>query len=200
MPALIAAYRAAEPQATVLLEVGNRRQVVDALRARRADVGVGGRAPAPDLVAHRLADNDLVVVANGPVRDLGAATWLLREQGSGTRATLEAYLEQRGILPRELLTLGSNGAIRQALVLGLGVSLISRHAVAAELRAGTLRVLEAPGTPLHRPFHVLTVRSPPPRPAAALLAGFLRSRTARELVAGPARQSISLIRSTSRSV
>ena len=183
MPALLVAYRAADPRVTVLLEVGNRRQVVEALRRRRADVGIGGRAPAPDLVAHRLADNDLVVVSSGPA-DLRNATWLLREQGSGTRATLEAYLDQHAVVPRELLTLGSNGAIRQALVLGLGVTLISRHAVREELRTGALRVLDAPGTPLHRPFHVLVTRNPAPRPAAVRLATFLRSRAARAALAG----------------
>jgi LysR family transcriptional regulator, low CO2-responsive transcriptional regulator len=183
MPALLVAYRAAEPRATVLLEVGNRRQVVEALRRRRADVGIGGRAPGPDLVGHRLADNDLVIVSSGPA-DLRNATWLLREQGSGTRATLEAYLDQHAVVPRELLTLGSNGAIRQALVLGLGVTLISRHAVVEELRSGALRVLDAPGTPLHRPFHVLVPRNPAPRPAAVRLAAFLRSRAARAALAG----------------
>ncbi len=183
MPALLKAYRSVEPQATVLLEVGNRRQVVDALRQRRADIGIGGRAPARDLLAHRLADNDLVVVGSAAQRDLEALTWLLREQGSGTRATLEAYLEEQGIAPRELLTLGSNGAIRQALVLGLGVTMISRHAVAAELRSGALRVLDAPGTPLRRPFHVLVARDPPPRPAAARLAAFLHSRAAQAALA-----------------
>lgn len=177
-PALLKAYRAVEPQATVLLEVGNRRQVTEALRQRRADIGIGGRAPGRDLLAHRLSDNDLVVVGSAAQRDLEALTWLLREQGSGTRATLEAYLEEQGIVPRELLTLGSNGAIRQALVLGLGVTMISRHAVAAELRSGALRVLDAPGTPLRRPFHVLVARDPAPRPAAARLAAFLHSRAA----------------------
>jgi LysR family transcriptional regulator, low CO2-responsive transcriptional regulator len=179
MPALIKAYRAVEPGATVLLEVGNRREVVEALRRGRADVGIAGRAPAHDLVAHPLVDNDLLVVGMSQARDLSAATWLLREEGSGTRATLEAYLVQQGIVPREQLTLGSNGAIRQALAVGLGVSLISRHAVAAELAAGTLQVLDAPGTPIRRPFHVLIVRTPPPRPAARRLVEFLRSEAAR---------------------
>jgi DNA-binding transcriptional LysR family regulator len=183
-PAMLHAYRGVRPSTTVLLEVGNRRQVVDALRSRQADVGIGGRPPDRDIAGHPLIENDLVVVAARPVPDLASATWLLREEGSGTRATLETYIAEQGIAPADLLTLGSNGAIRQSLVLGLGVTLISRHAVAAELRSGVLRVVRAPGTPIHRPFHVLVARTPPPRPAVAELVSFLRSPAARAALAG----------------
>ena len=61
----------------------------------------------------------------------------MREPGSGTRATLEALsLGRSGIEPPERLTLGSNGALKQALMVGMGITLISRHAVARELDEG----------------------------------------------------------------
>lgn len=175
LPRLIQAYREHEPGVQVLLEVGNRRDVVTRLRAHTADLGVAGRPPARDLVGRPFAENDLVVVGRDPEVELDSVAWLMREPGSGTRATLEAYLVSRGLEPPEQLTLGSNGALKQALAVGMGVTLISRHAVDRELAEGTLHVLRAPGTPIHRPFHVLLARTPAPRPAVRRFAAFLHT-------------------------
>jgi LysR family transcriptional regulator, low CO2-responsive transcriptional regulator len=178
MPALIQAYRRERPGAEVLLEIGNRREVVERLERRQADIGIAGRPRGRAVVGNPLVVNELIVVGREPVPDLGAATWLLREEGSGTRATLETYLAEHGMNPAEQLTMGSNEAVKQALRIGLGVTLISQHAVAAELREGVLVRLPAPGTPLHRPFHLLLARGVAPRPAVRQLAQFLRSDAA----------------------
>jgi DNA-binding transcriptional LysR family regulator len=80
--------------------------------------------------------------------------WLLREPGSGTRAATEALLDGLGLDP-PTMTLGSNAAIREAVVAGLGVSLMSRDAVARDLAGGALAVQETPGTPLRRDWHLI---------------------------------------------
>ena len=101
--------------------------------------------------------------------------WLLREAGSGTRDATLALL-QRLQIDAPLLTLGSVGAVVSSAALGLGVTLVSTDAVEAHLRAGTLRRIPAPGTPLSRPWHAVTTAAPdrhhravpaPPHPAAA---------------------------------
>ena len=84
------------------------------------------------------------------VDDLAAATWLLREPGSGTRAATEELFERYGIAPTSL-TVGSNGAIRESVLAGLGVTLVARDAVARELDDGSLEELRGPGLPLRRP-------------------------------------------------
>jgi LysR family transcriptional regulator, low CO2-responsive transcriptional regulator len=88
-------------------------------------------------------------------RALAGYTWLLREPGSGTRATVEQYLAAQGIAPNTL-TLGSNGAVREAVAVGLGITLISRDAVASELSSGRLVVIQAPGVPMQREWHIVT--------------------------------------------
>ncbi len=184
LPGLIQAYRQLEPSVQVLLEVGNRREVVDRLRAHAADLGIAGRPPTGDDVQGRpFAHNELIVVGRDADADLERVPWLMREPGSGTRATLDSYLAALGIDPPERLTLGSNGALKQALAVGMGVTLISRHAVARELDEGSLQVLPALGTPLHRPFHVLMMRAPTPRPAVRKFAAFLHSQAARTATA-----------------
>jgi DNA-binding transcriptional LysR family regulator len=179
MPSLIRAFRRASPGIEVLLEIGNRRDVIDRLRARRADLGVGGRPMRADLAGRPLLDHQLVVVAADPAADPVTATWLMREEGSGTRATLEAYLAEQGIEPAEQLTLGSNGAVKQALAIGLGVTLISRLAVSSELAGGRLHEIAAPGTPIPRTFHLITSHLPPPAPPVRRLIDFLVSPAAR---------------------
>lgn len=182
LPAVLAAYRRVEPDAEVQLEVANRDGVLVRVAALEADVGVGGRPLAAGVVGRRLLDNELVVVGREPAADLSGATWLLREEGSGTRAAAERYLAERGISPRAVLTLGSNGAVKRGAALGLGLTLISSHAVARELRDGSLARVAAPGTPLHRPWYSLVPRDVPPRPAVERFLAFLHSRAAREAI------------------
>ncbi|GII00811.1 LysR family transcriptional regulator [Planobispora takensis] len=101
-----------------------------------------------------------------PVRWLGRRTWLLREPGSGTRATAEALLEGLGITPRTL-TIGSNAAVRASVRAGLGVSLLSRDAVTGEAGTGdaaTGGIVEVPTplTPIRRDWHLIAHRGPLP--------------------------------------
>jgi DNA-binding transcriptional LysR family regulator len=86
--------------------------------------------------------------------ELDRATWLLREPGSGTRATAEAFLEETGIAPR-ILTFGSNGAVLESVRIGLGITLISADAVAGDLDGATLEEWQHPGLPVERPWHLL---------------------------------------------
>jgi DNA-binding transcriptional LysR family regulator len=172
LPAAIAGFRALRPDAEVSLEVTNRAQVWERLEAHEVDLVVAGRPPeARGLRIRGLRPNELVIVAAPEMlsspRPLAACTWLLREPGSGTRSAVEHYLATQGIAP-STLTLGSNGAVREAAAVGLGVTLMSRDAVASELSSGRLVVLEAAGVPLQREWHIVT-RDEPELPGAATL-------------------------------
>jgi DNA-binding transcriptional LysR family regulator len=180
MPPVIRAYRQLHPGVSILLQVGNRATVFERLKSRRADIGIGGRPPGRSLIGLPLVGNELVVVGREIPSDLAKTPWLLREEGSGTRLATERLLADLGlgsaeIGSPELLTLGSNGAIKQGLEVGLGITLISRFAVARELRDGMLSEISVPGTPLTRPWHVLFLPSGPQRPAVRAFGEFLCS-------------------------
>jgi DNA-binding transcriptional LysR family regulator len=104
--------------------------------------------------------------------DPAQTTWLMREAGSGTRATCEALLAGLEAEPPSL-TLGSNGAVIAGAAAGLGVTLVSRAAVARQLVAGDLLQLRIPGTPLRRPWHAVT-RQVAPAPVTMLVGHLLR--------------------------
>jgi DNA-binding transcriptional LysR family regulator len=84
---------------------------------------------------------------------------LLREPGSGTRATTLALIHDLGISP-PTLSLGSHGAVIASASLGLGVTVASTDAVARQVALGELEHRSAPGTPLRRPWHLLTTGTP----------------------------------------
>ncbi len=186
-PAMIRAYRQVRPGTTILLEVGNRASVFERLESRRADIGIGGRPAGRALAGYPFFGNELIVVGREMPADLASIPWLLRGEGSGTRLATERLLGDLGLGNAEagapeLLTLGSNGAIKQGLAVGLGITLISRLAVARELRDGTLCEIPVPGTPLTRPWFVLLAATGPRRPTVAEFAEFLRSDRARRAI------------------
>jgi LysR family transcriptional regulator, low CO2-responsive transcriptional regulator len=99
------------------------------------------------------------------VETVARSVVLLREEGSGTRSTAEELLDELGVDPRTL-TVGSNGAIRESVQVGLGITLISRDAVARELEEGTLEEWRCGGLPRQRAWHVVA-RAEEPLPATA---------------------------------
>jgi DNA-binding transcriptional LysR family regulator len=190
LPGLLSGFRTRYPRLGVRLEAGNRERVRGLLDRHLVDLVLGGR-PEPGWDVEVLAErpHQLVVVAApalaasaqeaaarpglpGPagrhlVPWLARQAWLLREPGSGTRAATGALLTELDIAPLTLMV-GSNGAIRESASVGLGVTLISRDAVAAELGGGRLVALPVPGTPMHRDWYLVAHPGPLP-PAAARL-------------------------------
>jgi LysR family transcriptional regulator, low CO2-responsive transcriptional regulator len=182
LPRLIRDFRARHSAMEIELEVGNRRTVWERLRDREADLAVGGRPPAGQgFTGTPFRSNDLVMVASPEVTlgreparpaDLAAMTWLLREPGSGTRATAEEFVAAAGIAP-PTLTIGSNGAIVESVAAGLGVTLIAHDAVRRAEAAGEVRILPVRGLPLHRAWHVVTRSGDEPRGAPGMFRAFL---------------------------
>jgi LysR family transcriptional regulator, low CO2-responsive transcriptional regulator len=165
LPAALAGFRERYPDVDLRLHVGTSEHVWSLLDVHETDLVIAGRPPTrlAGIVVRAMRGNDLVVVAAPRVAedfDVERATWLMREEGSGTRATIAALLTGLQVEP-PMLTLGSNGAVVAAAVVGLGVTLVSRDAVVGPLAAGDLVEIPMRGTPLHRPWHVVTHRQTP---------------------------------------
>jgi DNA-binding transcriptional LysR family regulator len=184
LPAILAGFRACWPRIDLALEVGPKRLIWERLAAHEADLVLGGRPPAGiPATVHATRPNDLVVVAAPSVAfALETTPWIMREPGSGTRATAEAYLATQEVAPPQLV-LGSNGAVVAGAVVGLGVTLISRNAVAAQVARGDLVIVDAPGTPLDRPWHAAV--GPTPTAATRLFMTHLLTKAGWQPVAGP---------------
>jgi DNA-binding transcriptional LysR family regulator len=182
VPPLLKAFSAHNPGLELTLVVGNRDEVLERVLDHSVDVVICGQPPADErLAGERLIDNEIVCItapddpaAGGRLSaaDLADRVWLLRESGSGTRSLNEQFLAARGLTP-SLLTLGSNGAIKQAARAGLGISLLSRATVEAELRAGLLAELALRDGPPKRSWYLLRSAVGPVRPSVADFVSFV---------------------------
>jgi LysR family transcriptional regulator, low CO2-responsive transcriptional regulator len=161
---------------------------------REVDVAVTGRVPdGLSLVNRPFARNDFVVITAPsdplagqravPLAELAQRPWLMREPGSGTRIRCEEYLSSHGLRPRTL-TLGSNGAIRQAVALGLGVALQSHCAVRLELELGMLAQIMPRERPPQRAWHITHSDVGPIRGPAAAFVQFVESPAAQHALRG----------------
>ena len=158
LPTLLTRFRRRHPNVALVLDVAPSEQVWDLITSHETDLVIAGRPPAgveARVVATK--SNELIVVAAPAVAevfDWASTPWLLREEGSGTRTTVEAYLKSQDVAPPRLV-LGSNGAVVAGAVAELGASLVSRDAVADQLADGRLVEVPTPGTPLRRPWHAV---------------------------------------------
>jgi DNA-binding transcriptional LysR family regulator len=165
VPPLMHAFSELRPEIELMLDVGNRQTVLARIQSHESDVAILGRPPADErLESLPLVSNEIVCIAapDDPAvgrtgvraTELADRSWLLRESGSGTRALNERFLEEQGIAP-QTLTLGSNGAIRQAVRAGLGVSLVSRETVEGEFESGRLGEIRLRDRPPPRTWFVV---------------------------------------------
>lgn len=176
VPDVLRRYHAEHPGVDIRLVVANRAQARTPLAEGTIDLAVMGRPPTGlRLHAEPFLENRLHLVcspdhplAEAPaVDDLAAATLLVREEGSGSRAAVEEALTALGVEPRRL-TLGSNTAVRAAARSGLGYAVMPELAVADDLREGRLVSLPLPSFPLIRWWHVVwRADRPLSRPAEA---------------------------------
>ena len=192
-PQLIQAFHESRPELEISLDVGNRERVFRRVLDHEVDVAITGRIPQDErLTGEAFADNEFVLItASGDplakrpwvaVEELAARPWLLREVGSGTRTMCEEWLAGRGLEPT-ILTLGSNGAIKQAARAGLGVALQSRVAVELELSLGLLDTISPRGGLPERRWHVVRSAIGPLRPEVEAFMSFCASRAARHVLA-----------------
>jgi LysR family transcriptional regulator, low CO2-responsive transcriptional regulator len=181
LPGLLASFRQFRPRTGIELEVGNRERVHAMLDRREVGLLISGRpASSKDIAVLGVRPHELIIIAPraGDSR-LGGhdlltwadqQTWLLREKGSGTRDSTEKFLAMlEPEKPPKTLTVGSSAAIRQAVIAGLGATLISRDAVSRELRDGSLVEVPLPGTPLPRDWHLMAHPGTLPATALALV-------------------------------
>ncbi|HET8977603.1 MAG TPA: LysR family transcriptional regulator [Solirubrobacteraceae bacterium] len=183
VPPLMSAFAAAQPALELSLDVGNREYVFDRVLSHSSDIAVAGQPPEDGrLVVEPLLANEIVCVAapddprvgGRPVAaaSLLSTPWLLREPGSGTRAMVERFLAERELRPRTL-TLGSNGAIKQAARAGLGVALLSRVTVSEDLSAGRLGEIPLSDPPPARTWFLVRSGVGPVRPAVQTFSSFV---------------------------
>jgi LysR family transcriptional regulator, low CO2-responsive transcriptional regulator len=184
VPQAIGAFHRLHPNIQLSLEVQGRTGAQEELLANRADLAIIARVPdSLTFVIQEFMPNELVIVAppthrlagqrHVPVEALAGETVVLRELGSMTRDTAERFFRDRGVDVRMGMTLGSTGAIKQAVAAELGIAVLSRQAITLELGMGRLVELDVEGFPIHRKWFVVHLKEKRLSSAAAALKQFL---------------------------
>jgi LysR family transcriptional regulator, low CO2-responsive transcriptional regulator len=166
VPGMLGSFCAKHPEIDIALQVLNRDGVVARLRANLDDLYVMSMPPADTGLAQRMfLPNPLVVIApllhplarrrTIPIALLARERFILREPGSGTRMACDAHFAALGFRPQVRLELGSNEAVKHAVAAGLGLSVVSRHALAPPPAADIVSVLRVQGFPIHSNWYVL---------------------------------------------
>lgn len=166
IPRLLGPFCDRYPGVDVRLEVANRDTVVERLGKGEDDLYIMTMPPQHfDIAIHPFLDNPLVVIAPAghplakassiPLARLASERMLLRERGSGTRLAVDRLFREHGVELQAKMEIGSNEAIKQAVAGGLGVTVISQHALALEPMQHDLAVLDVQGFPLQGAWYVV---------------------------------------------
>lgn len=163
-PRLLGMFCQQYPGVEVSLQVSNRERVLERLASNQDDLYILGQPPEEaDAVAEAFLENTLVVIA--PVRHalakkkkiplprIAEEPFLLREPGSGTRMATERVFAAHGLKLKARMELGSNEAIKQAVIGGLGISVLSSHTLALDAPARQFVVLDVQGFPIRRHWY-----------------------------------------------
>lgn len=169
IPALLGKFQQSFPEVEISLDVSNRATLIEALVSNRIDLAVMGSFPSDiPVIIEPFKPNELVLVAGPTQRLAGCARvpfaevarehFLLREEGSGTRAILETIFQEAGLPLHVSMRVGNNSAIKQGVAAGLGIALISRVAIDLELETKRLVILDVEDFPITRQWHLVHLK------------------------------------------
>jgi len=166
MPRVLSQFKKQFPGVTISLNVTNRETLLNQLVNNEMDIAIMGRPPAGlELEAQSFMENPLVIIAppshplageaNIPLERIQQETFLVREQGSGTRIAMERFFIEQGIQLTTGTEMSTNEAIKQAVQAGMGLGILSLHTVALELETRRLIVLDVQSFPILRHWYVV---------------------------------------------
>jgi DNA-binding transcriptional LysR family regulator len=172
LPAFIGAFKKQYPATSLHLEIADTASITEAVAKGDLHIGLVGARPFDShLEIHPFLKDELVVVvhpkhpwAQGksiPAVALAGEPFILREKGSGTRRIMEERLAKAGVLPTDLNSVviaGSSDAVRQSVKAGLGVSILSIHALRDDIKAHSLAAVRIKGIPLERSFFIILLK------------------------------------------
>jgi len=169
LPNLLGIFLQQYPDVEPKLKFTNRARVIERLMNNEDDFVIMGQIPKDDnleaypflnnilgIVAH--ADHPLANKKNITIEELANQRFLIREPGSGTRYVFDQLLKEHGVIIEPYMELGSGEALKQAVMAGLGIAVLSLHSVQLERDVNKLIVLDVEGFPLKRRWYAVHLK------------------------------------------
>ena len=165
-PRLLGAFSERHPGVEASLEIHHRQALVERLAGNEDDLYLFAEPPeVEEVVTQELLPNPLVVLArddhplagekNIAFERIAQEPLLMREDGSGTRRIAMRLFEKRGLTPRIRMELGTNEAIKEAILAGLGIAILSRHTFGMDPESSRYVCLDVEGFPLESHWYLV---------------------------------------------
>ncbi|MDX2476390.1 MAG: LysR substrate-binding domain-containing protein [Gammaproteobacteria bacterium] len=185
-PRLLGPFCKLYPGIEVSLKVCNRERLLERLNENKDDLYILGQPPESlEIEYEPFLDNPLVVLApadhplvgkkNISLDRIASEPFIMREPGSGTRIAVERLFHEHNHKLNVRMDIGSNEAIKQAIVGGLGISILSRHTLALDAAMGQIAILNVEHFPIKRQWYVANLTGKQPTIVAQTFLEYLRS-------------------------
>jgi DNA-binding transcriptional LysR family regulator len=184
LPHILSSFMQANAGIDLVMDVTNKERVLESLENNRVDFALlsvmppGLNVEKIDLLQNKLylvgsahANSGKAKAVKEKLRDM---PMIFREKGSGTRMMMERFIGEADLSVPKKIELTSNEAVKQAVIAGLGYSIMPLIGIAKELRSGELKVIEVPGLPITTTWSLVWLKGKKHAPVAAAFLDYLR--------------------------
>lgn len=192
LPHYLGAFLRRYPKVLPQLKASNRARIVERMEANEDDIYIMATLPDNvDIEAHPFLKDELVIFAHPdhplagekkiPLEELIRHRFIAREPGSGIRLTFERVLAEKELKVKPYMELGSGEAIKQAVMSGIGIAMLSTFSLKLELETGRLVLLNVEGLPIKRHWYAVHRKGKHLTPAALKFIEFLQTTEEQDL-------------------
>lgn len=166
LPKVLAEFAAQYPMVDIQIIISNSNDVIQGIRSNKLDIGlIEGETDYKDIDVTPFMNDEMIVVVptDHPLSQMDLIegnmlqnqTWVLREQGSGTRTYYDKLLRSLELNIKKTFIFTSIQGVKEAVMAGLGIALLSRLTVQKELKSNELKTFHLKNEPLIRPFSIV---------------------------------------------
>ncbi|OHX42792.1 LysR family transcriptional regulator [Cytobacillus oceanisediminis] len=153
LPSLLLDLQNQYPELNLQVTIANTEEVVQSTRSHHVDIGlIEGQTNERELIVTPFLEDELFIVTSNQhplvqkeettIADLQNQQWIMRENGSGTREYFNHVVRSNGLKVKSLLTISSNQGIKETLINGLGISILSGSVVERDVKQNNLSIIK----------------------------------------------------------
>ena len=157
MPYYLSNFLNLYPDVDLLMDVSNKTKVISSLERNEIDFALISILPDNlNVIELELMENQLYLVGNKEISEqvkknnkfIESKPFIYREQGSGTRQMMEKFITKNKFHTKKKIELTSNEAVKQAVLAGIGISIMPIIGIRSEIASGKLKIIETKGLPI----------------------------------------------------
>ncbi|TEB05444.1 HTH-type transcriptional activator CmpR [Pelotomaculum schinkii] len=184
LPQVLQAFHERFPHIDISLRLGNSATIEQLVTNRDVDLGlVGDEVKNPAMHVETYFRDELVMIISPEhhlnnkkkvlVEDLERETLIWREKGSATRALIERFLNNSGVVFKNYIEIGDTEATKRLVTAKMGIAFVSRYAITLELSAGILNIIDSSKFVIPRYFYVISAKYQHHVPTVLALLNFI---------------------------